>query len=1643
MADIPLRTYVQQLDSLIERKQVDEVIAHCRHILSLYPKHLDTYRMLGKALLEKGRHGDAADIFQRVLSVMPDDFISHVGMSIVREDEANLDAAIWHMERAYEAAPANGAIQQELCRLFGRRDGVAPTKARLTRGALARMYAQGGLFLQAEAELKAALAIEADRIDLQTKLADVYWQTDQHAQAAQTSAAILQKLPYSLEANRILVNVFRGQGRANDAVVYRQRLEAIDPYEAFADPQANGLGAAQVDPAKVMVTRLEYVPGMEDSGSPDWLASIGAKFEDPAAVRAAADAQPDWLSGKGDSPQTAAEYQPGQNSVPDWLKDLDTGPAAVSAAQMSEPPDWLKDISGTPAQPVAAPGGSSENLPDWLISATGPLPADAVPDWMLKATAEGDALSGDLSAAPDSSNADTSTTIADLSDARSTAPLPPIEPAGEMPDWLKATAAGEADEELPDWLKAITSQPLPASQLPPADAPTVPIPASQAHAELPTTPASAALPSTLNVAAGVLASAQAAQRLPSEPAAAKAAVPVAEVAAAHAADMTAAQAPEDDAPTSLSDLPDWLIGVPAIDTLVPSGGTVEPAAPAAAAAHVDESPAAEPVAAGIEMPDWLKNVAPVDEAATALEPDAALSTSAADLPDWLQSAAAVPPEHDETPVWLQGVAAVPPERDETPVWLQTAPAAPSLVESSANQEPAMEIPDWLKDLSAATPPDAAPAQLPGAVGLTGGTEAPAAPTDLPDYLQIASPEAIARAEQPLEFEPEDDAPEEEEPAMALPAEIPEWLKSLAPVSPDPMLPNPPTPEPATAEVSPDNSLSWMDELTALAGPLAGGEPISETPPAAVAGPQPAATAETTVPEAANVVAGGLADDTLTAEIPPWAQTEEPGPTDTIVSWLAGKHVPDWLRQPANDAPGLPVVEWEPNAADASAQPAAADSLAAATAAPEPPAVAEAPATVETSESGEPDLASMDPEAAFHWLESLAAQQGANRDELFTLPAEPAATNEPIAANELAATNEPVAANEPATVSELAALAPSEPISLSAATPAETIETTEPVAAVETPAPPADLEEFLKATEAALPVEPLLDTAPSKYKQTPAAETAPEPIAPEMDTEAALRWLEGLAAQQGARPEELITAPEDRTLEAPQWVADELAAAVAPEPAPVFAASDEAAPAEAVAVQTPEPTPAIPATAEAAPVEDAVVESEPFGIAAVEAPGVMLAPEIAEPMPEPAAAIAIAPAEAAAAPVEASTPEPPVSDEDAEAEAAMRWLEGLAAQQGAKPEELLTAPEERTLETPAWISAHAADAAAQPVAEASPFESVAPAVEPAPEPVTAAEHPATAEHQAAAENLAAVEPVATPDPAAEPAPNAATETPEWIAGMVTPEDQLAAAPAAPAEMAAPAEPAALTAEDQLPAPAAAPAEPAPTTQPPAPAEAAPPPATGAAADLDKLSRLAERLGAARRAREAEMEARFAEQRNQQESARRLVEERLQTKRAEPAATRHTGPLVEPVALATPAAPPEPIASPAVSAPVAEAAPLAVAELPTPIAEPEPLTPAVTAAPDVSSPPPAPVDVPTPPPAAAETLAAGQAALAGQDYATAVTHFSTLVENGHHLDTVVQSLSGVAEGGQAPAPVLRVLGDAYVRTDQLQKALDTYRQALRRL
>src|SRR5512135_2950761 len=238
MAIIPLRAYNREIEGMIDNGQLDEAVAHCRYILATFPKHIASYRLIGKAHLEQQRISDATDIFQRVLSAIPDDFVSNVGMSIIREDENNLDAAIWHMELAYEAQPANAAIQDELRRLYGRRDGMQPPRVRLTRGALARMYAKGGLFDQAIAELRAAISEEPNRPDLQLLLAEMFFQTSQRVEAVETCANILKKIPFCLEANRILAISLPDAENSDTVKNSRQLVISMDPYYAFAESEA-------------------------------------------------------------------------------------------------------------------------------------------------------------------------------------------------------------------------------------------------------------------------------------------------------------------------------------------------------------------------------------------------------------------------------------------------------------------------------------------------------------------------------------------------------------------------------------------------------------------------------------------------------------------------------------------------------------------------------------------------------------------------------------------------------------------------------------------------------------------------------------------------------------------------------------------------------------------------------------------------------------------------------------------------------------------------------------------------------------------------------------------------------------------------------------------------------------------------------------------------------------------------------------------------------------------------------------------------------------------------------------------------------------------------------------------------------------
>jgi tetratricopeptide (TPR) repeat protein len=428
MAKVSLRIYNREIERLIEQGHTDEAIAHCRHTLVTFPKHLETYRLLGKAYLESRRYTEAVDIFGRLLMAVPDDFVAHVGLSIIRDEENKLDDAIWHMERAFEAQPANAAIQGELQRLYGRRDGMEPPKIRMTRGALARIYIQGELYPQAVSEIRAVLAEDPQRSDMQVLLALSYFKSGQKSDASDICNQLLKRYPYCFDANRIMVELLpAAAGTAESTQVYRMRVGELDPYATFA--KSSMFQSDNVPDASVNLERLEY-SGEETSAGQDWDSSLGIGLGEASALTASSlGDQPDWLksSGLGDeTPQASPEpvSMPQANDdipdflraagwgesntpeqptsifdeepagddlvpadLPDWLKDqapeADAGAGATEPhaeeAQSIETPDWLSGLGGADETP-GAESVSSSDTPDWLTGLGGAQPVTETPE---------------------------------------------------------------------------------------------------------------------------------------------------------------------------------------------------------------------------------------------------------------------------------------------------------------------------------------------------------------------------------------------------------------------------------------------------------------------------------------------------------------------------------------------------------------------------------------------------------------------------------------------------------------------------------------------------------------------------------------------------------------------------------------------------------------------------------------------------------------------------------------------------------------------------------------------------------------------------------------------------------------------------------------------------------------------------------------------------------------------------------------------------------------------------------------------------------------------------------------------------------------------------------------------------------------
>ena len=273
MAEISLSAYQDKLASLLDKNEYDAVIAHSRHILRDQPKNLRAYEQLGRALVKTSRWAEAADVLRRLLGARPSDFDAHAELAGAYRQLGQFERAIWHAERALDQQPNDQAAISLIRDLYRRSRNQEIDRLQLTAGALAQQHIRGNLLQEALNTLDEALERRPERIDLRLLRARALWLDGQRMEAAETAVDILELLPYAIDANRIMTELWLMEQRPSDAQPYLQRIEELDPY------LAHQLAAGETAPPD-LVTLEELdtsgiTPREQAIVDPNWLDTLG------------------------------------------------------------------------------------------------------------------------------------------------------------------------------------------------------------------------------------------------------------------------------------------------------------------------------------------------------------------------------------------------------------------------------------------------------------------------------------------------------------------------------------------------------------------------------------------------------------------------------------------------------------------------------------------------------------------------------------------------------------------------------------------------------------------------------------------------------------------------------------------------------------------------------------------------------------------------------------------------------------------------------------------------------------------------------------------------------------------------------------------------------------------------------------------------------------------------------------------------------------------------------------------------------------------------------------------------------------------------------------------------------------------------
>jgi tetratricopeptide (TPR) repeat protein len=363
---ITLRHLYRLIDEKLLNQDHDEAINYSQFLLKKYPKNFTVYQLLAKAYLDIKQFDLALVLFEKILEIDPDDFVSHIGVSIISESFGNLERALISMRRAYEIQPSNESLQNEVIRLVRQKDGFAPDKLRLTRGALIKMYTRSKLTDQAIAEAKLGIHESPERVDYKVHMAEMLHENGNTEEAVELSLQVLKEFPYCKSVLQILYNSISDSEDKTDSDLYKARLVELDPYFIFMKQETESVNdipdiAIMIDLSSIPKKIIENIQNFIENS---WENSQTESKQDLP------DNTSDWQSIVDDA---IANDGIGEPILDSSIEEVDLQNEDLIAGETQDEPKhskreiFLKKISSS-SEPLDRETYPDEEIPDWVLS---------------------------------------------------------------------------------------------------------------------------------------------------------------------------------------------------------------------------------------------------------------------------------------------------------------------------------------------------------------------------------------------------------------------------------------------------------------------------------------------------------------------------------------------------------------------------------------------------------------------------------------------------------------------------------------------------------------------------------------------------------------------------------------------------------------------------------------------------------------------------------------------------------------------------------------------------------------------------------------------------------------------------------------------------------------------------------------------------------------------------------------------------------------------------------------------------------------------------------------------------------------------------------------------------------------------------